>query len=208
MLKDRVLKIIRLFQRYDPKPVCALDHSNPHELLFATILSAQCTDDRVNIVTKNLFRKFKKISDYAEADLAELEDIIRSTGFYKNKAKSIKVAARMLLEKHGGKVPKDLDDLVQLPGVGRKTANVVLGNAFNITSGIVVDTHVKRLSYRLGFTKNKTPEKIEIDLMKIVPKVHWIQISHWLIRHGRSTCKAQRPRCEICYLNELCPKKI
>lgn len=196
---------INLFKRYYPDAHCALDHETPEQLLIATILSAQCTDERVNIVTKTLFKKYPRVKDLAEADLSELEQDVRSTGFYKNKAKSLKTMAQQLVEKFNGKVPQDLEELVQLPGVGRKTANVVLGNSFNIASGIVVDTHVTRLSNRLGFTRHQDAVKIEEDLVSIVPKEDWIQFSHWLITHGRQVCKARSPRCNNCFLQELCP---
>lgn len=209
LAKSPVREYIRLFKKYYPDAHCALHHSNPEELLVATILSAQCTDDRVNIVTKTLFKKYPTIKDYAKADIAELEQDIRSTGFYKNKAKSIKAMATIVSEKYKGKVPRTLEELVELPGVGRKTANVVLGNSFGIASGIVVDTHVTRLSNRLGLTKHKSDAvKIEKDLIKIVPEKDWIQFSHWLIVHGRQVCKARKPQCEVCFLQEICPKKI
>lgn len=209
LAKSPVGEYIRLFKTYYPDAHCALHHSNPEELLVATILSAQCTDDRVNIVTKTLFQKYPTMKSYAQADIAELEQDIRSTGFYKNKAKSIKAMATIVSEKYKGKVPRTLEELVELPGVGRKTANVVLGNSFHIASGIVVDTHVTRLSNRLGLTKHKTDAvKIEQDLIKIVPEKDWIQFSHWLIVHGRQVCKARKPQCEVCFLQEICPKKI
>jgi endonuclease-3 len=185
-----------------------LDHSNPAELLFATILSAQCTDERVNIVTKVLFKKYPTVEKMANADLVELEGVIRPTGFYKNKANSLKACAQALVAKHHSKVPQQLDDLIQLAGVGRKTANVVLGNSFGIASGVVVDTHVSRLSQRLDFTRNKTAEKIEEDLMSLVDKNHWIQFSHWLITHGRQVCKARKPLCQTCFLDDSCPKRL
>jgi endonuclease III len=200
---------IKLFKKYYPDAHCALHHSSPEELLVATILSAQCTDERVNIVTKTLFRKYKSMTDFADADLEELEQDVRSTGFYKNKAKNIKAMATIVVKKYKGKVPRELEQLVELPGVGRKTANVVLGNSFQIASGVVVDTHVTRLSNRLGLTKVKVDAvKIEQDLQKLVPKADWIQFSHWLIEHGRQVCKARKPQCEVCFLQEHCPKKI
>ncbi|RME15270.1 MAG: endonuclease III [Bdellovibrio sp.] len=208
MDKKRVQQIIRRFKKYYPNPQCALVHHNPLELLVATILSAQCTDERVNEVTKTLFKKYRSAKDYAEAKLSELEKDIYSTGFYKNKARNIKACCRELVEKYHGKVPKDLESLVKLPGVGRKTANVVLGNAFGISSGIVVDTHVTRLSRRLGLVDSKNPQIIERELMKVVPKKDWIAFSHWLILHGRQICKARRPLCEKCFLEDLCPKKF
>lgn len=199
---------IRLLAKYYPDPKCALEHNNVGELLIATILSAQCTDARVNQVTKKLFKKYSSIEQFAQADLQELEQDIHSTGFYKNKAKNIKACAQVIISKHGGEVPGDLAALVALPGVGRKTANVVLGNAFGIASGVVVDTHVTRLSRRMGLTVQKTAERIEQDLTKLVPKKHWINFSHWLILHGRSVCKARKPACHICFLDEHCPKRL
>jgi endonuclease-3 len=204
----RVKSTIRLFQRYYPDAHCALDYETAAELLFATILSAQCTDERVNQVTKVLFKKYPKVEDLANAALPEIEAIIRPTGFYKNKAKNLKACAQALVHDHGGEVPQDMDALVHLAGVGRKTANVVLGNAFQITSGVVVDTHVTRLSRRLGWTQQKTAEKIEEDLQRLVPKQHWIQISHWLIHHGRLVCKARKPACQTCFLDDSCPKRL
>jgi endonuclease III len=205
--QTRTKTIIQRLKRYYPDAHCALDHSNPLELLMATILSAQCTDERVNIVTKTLFKRFSTAKDYADAPLEELQDIIKSTGFFRAKAKSLQGSGKILLEKFGGEVPREMESLRGLPGVGRKTANVVLGNAFNITSGIVVDTHVKRLSYRLGLTSEKTPEKVENDLEKLVPRVDWILFSHWLISHGRQICKARKPLCEKCVLEGLCPQR-
>lgn len=207
--QDLVLGYIKLFKKYYPEAHCALNHVSPEQLLVATILSAQCTDERVNIVTKTLFKKYPSMAAFAKADLSELEQDIRSTGFYKNKAKSIKTMAATLVEKYKGKVPRTLEELVELPGVGRKTANVVLGNSFGISSGIVVDTHVTRLSNRMGLTKHKTDAvKIEKDLVKVVPEEDWIQFSHWMITHGRQICKARKPQCDICFQQELCPKKI
>jgi endonuclease III len=203
----RTKTIIQRLKRYYPDAHCALDHENPLELLMATILSAQCTDERVNIVTKTLFPKYPTAQAYAQADLAELEGIVKSTGFFRAKAKSLQGTGKRLTEEFSGQVPQEMDALRTLPGVGRKTANVVLGNAFNITSGIVVDTHVKRLSFRLGLTNEKTPEKVEEDLEKIVPKTHWINFSHWLIFHGRQICKARRPLCEKCVLEGVCPQR-
>ncbi len=176
-------------------------------MLVATILSAQCTDARVNLVTPPLFKKYRSAKDFAEVDIRELEKDIKSTGFYRNKARSIQGAARGILEKFQGKVPDTLDELIQLPGVGRKTANVVLGVIFGKAEGVVVDTHVTRLSYRLGLTRHKDAKKIEQDLIKIVPKKDWIDFSHLLILHGRAICKARRPLCEQCALNLLWPKK-
>ena len=196
--------IARLKSAY-PDARTALDWSNPLELLVATILSAQTTDVRVNAVTPNLFSKYPDAADYAGADPAELEEDIRPTGFFRNKAKSLQGMARALVEDHGGEVPRTMEELVALPGVGRKTANVVLGNAYAIDEGIVVDTHVRRLSNRLGFTAQNDPEKIERDLMQTVPKTDWTVFSHLLILHGRSVCKARKPACGDCVVNDLCP---
>jgi len=188
-----------------PNARTELSWTNPLELLVATILSAQTTDVRVNLVTPNLFAKYPTAADYAGADPEELEEDIRPTGFFRNKAKSLLGMARALVEDHGGEVPRTMPELVALPGVGRKTANVVLGNAFSIDEGVVVDTHVRRLSNRLGFTTQKDPEKIERDLMQTVPREDWTVFSHLLILHGRSTCKSRKPDCENCTLNDLCP---
>jgi len=206
--KERIKPILRRLKKLYPEAGCSLRHADPLELLVATILSAQCTDKRVNEVTKSLFRKYKKAEDYASADPDAFEDQIRSTGFFRNKTKSIISMAEVLVERHDGKVPSSIDELVKLPGVGRKTANVVLGNAFGIDEGIVVDTHVKRISNRLQLTRNQDPEKIEKDLMAIVPKKEWTLWPHLLIHHGRAVCLARKPRCEICSLNELCPGSL
>ncbi|WP_413290040.1 endonuclease III [Bdellovibrio sp. HCB337] len=199
--------VLKLLKKYYPDAHCALNHRNAFELLIATILSAQCTDERVNIVTKDLFAKYPTPEKMGKAPVEDLETIIRSAGFYKNKAKNIKACAQALVEKHQGQVPDKMEDLVQLAGVGRKTANVVLGNAFDITSGIVVDTHVSRLSYRLGWVKSEDPVVIEKQLCDFVPKKNWIMLSHELIFHGRQICKARNPQCERCFLFEHCPKK-
>ncbi len=196
--------IARLKSAY-PDARTALDWRNPLELLVATILSAQTTDVRVNAVTPNLFAKYPTAADYAGAEPAELEEDIRPTGFFRNKAKSLRGMARALVEDHGGEVPHTMDGLVALPGVGRKTANVVLGNAFSIDEGVVVDTHVRRLSNRLGFTTQNDPEKIEKDLMQTIPKKDWTVFSHLLILHGRGVCKARKPACADCVVNDLCP---
>jgi endonuclease-3 len=204
--KTRVGKIIAGLQKAYPDAHCELDHSNPLELLIATILSAQCTDKRVNMVTPQLFKKYPTADAYAKARLPELEEEIKSTGFYRNKAKSITKAARNIVEKHGGKVPYTMEELIALGGVGRKTANVVLGNAFNINTGIVVDTHVARLSQRLGLTKEKDPVKIELALMNLVPQDQWTMFSHWLIWHGRRRCFARSPDCRNCEIKGVCPR--
>ena len=196
--------IARLKTAY-PEARTALYWSNPLELLVATILSAQTTDVRVNAVTPNLFAKYPTAADYAGADPTELEEDIRPTGFFRNKAKSLRGVARALADDHGGEVPRTMDELVALPGVGRKTANVVLGNAFGIDEGVVVDTHVRRLSSRLGFTTQNDPERIERDLMQTVPNRDWTVFSHLLILHGRSVCKARKPACVDCVVNDLCP---
>jgi endonuclease-3 len=203
--RQRAKKIIKRLRRQYPDAKCSLNYSNPLELLIATILSAQCTDERVNIVTSTLFRKYRSCDDYLKVAQVELEGDIRSTGFYRNKAKAIQGACRMIAERHGGRVPDNIEDLVALPGVARKTANVVLGNAFGTASGVVVDTHVGRLSRRLGLTRHEEPEKVERDLMELVPESEWVDFSHLMIYHGRSTCKARKPLCADCVVEELCP---
>lgn len=203
----RVQTLIKQLRKLYPDAECALHHANPFQLLLATILSAQCTDEKVNQVTPALFERYRTPRDFAEADLPELEEMIRPTGFFKNKAKSLKGAAQAIVEKHGGEVPQTLEELVELPGVGRKTANVVLGVAFHIPSGVVVDTHVARLSFRLGLTASDNPVQIEKDLQVLVPKSSWIEWSHLLIFHGRRICKAQRPQCDHCALLPNCPRK-
>ena len=202
----RTKKIIAGLRKAYPEAHCELNFSNPLELLIATILSAQCTDKRVNIVTADLFKKYRTAADYAKAPAAELEEAIKTTGFFRNKTKSIKTCCQALVEKHAGEVPRTMEELVTLGGVGRKTANVVLGNAFNINSGIVVDTHVARLSERLGLTKEKAPEKIEQVLMHLVPKNEWCLFSHFLIWHGRRRCFARGPDCPNCEVRDLCPR--
>jgi len=202
----RAREIISALKRTYPTAHCELVHENPLELLVATILSAQCTDKRVNLVTEKLFKKYRSAKDFADADILELENEIRSTGFYKNKARNIKAACAAIVEKHGGIVPQTMDELLQLGGVGRKTANVVLGNAFGINVGVVVDTHVARLSHRFGLTNQKTPEKIEQDLMRLVPQKDWTLFSHWLIWHGRRRCFARKPDCVNCEIQKLCPR--
>jgi endonuclease III len=203
--KKRVRRIISTLKREYRDARCSLDHASPLELLVATILSAQCTDERVNLVTADLFRKYRTWEDYASAPSAELERDIRSTGFFRNKAKAIQGACRMIGERHGGRVPDSMELLLELPGVARKTANVVLGNAYGIASGVVVDTHVARLSERLGLSAEKSPEKIERDLSALVPESDWIVLPHLLIAHGRKVCKARTPLCGECMLSKLCP---
>src|SRR5256886_6263111 len=202
---ERVAKLIKVWPKVYPDAHTELDFKTPLELLIATILSAQCTDKRVNMVTPHLFRKYRSAKDFANAAAGELENAIRSTGFFNSKAKSIRGATSTIAEKFGGKVPSSMENLRELPGVGRKTANVVLGNAFGINEGIVVDTHVIRLSQRLGLTKQKEPEKIEQDLMELVPKTYWTVWSHWLIWHGRRRCFARKPDCANCEVFRLCP---
>ncbi|HEY3580138.1 MAG TPA: endonuclease III [Pyrinomonadaceae bacterium] len=204
-LKKRVRDVIRRLKRAYPDAKTALNHSNAFELLVATILSAQSTDERVNIVTADLFRKYRKPEDYLKVPPSELEKDIHSTGFFRNKTKSLQGTARVLLEKYGGEVPHTMDELLELPGVARKTANVVLGNAFGVKAGVVVDTHVMRLSHRLNFSQEKTAEKIELDLIEIVPKKDWVLFPHLMIFHGRRTCKARSPMCEECVVEKQCP---
>ena len=202
----RAKKIIAGLEKTYPDVHCELVHQNPLELLIATILSAQCTDKRVNIVTESLFKKYRSAEDFARVDLSELENDVRTTGFYKNKARNIKAACRDIVEKHSGRVPQTMEALLELGGVGRKTANVVLGNAFDINVGVVVDTHVARLSHRFGFTRHRAPEKIETDLMELVPRKKWTLFSHLLIWHGRRRCFARNPECANCEVLELCPR--
>lgn len=202
--KRRTAKIIERLRGTYPEVKCELDYSNPMELLAATVLSAQCTDKRVNMVTPALFKKYKTISDYANAEPSDMEKIVQSTGFYKNKAKNIINAAKAIMEKFKGEVPRKLEDLVTLPGVGRKTANVVLGNAFGIP-GIPVDTHMIRVNNRLGITKNTDPVKIEFDLMPLIREKDWTDYSHLIIWHGRRRCFARKPDCAGCEIQDLCP---
>jgi len=202
----RLSKVVAGLKKAYPGARCELDHTNPLELLVATILSAQCTDKRVNLVTADLFKKYRSAADYSQAPLPELEQAIKSTGFFRNKAKSIKACCQALVEKHGGQVPRTMEQLTQLGGVGRKTANVVLGNAFGMNCGVVVDTHVARLAQRLGLTKETAPEKIEQELMALVPQAQWILFSHWLIWHGRRRCYARSPDCPACEIKALCPQ--
>lgn len=203
--KARVPKIIELLEKEYPAAKTALHYTKPLEMLIATILSAQCTDKRVNIVTKSLFKKYLTAEDYANADSSELEQDIRSTGFYRNKAKNIKNTGRLLVEKYDSQVPRTMEELLELPGVARKTANIVLSNAYGIIEGVAVDTHVRRLAQRLGLTKNKYPNKIEADLMRNVPKSQWKRIADLLIFHGRNVCIARKPKCSSCSLNQVCP---
>jgi endonuclease-3 len=203
--KERTREIIRRLKKAYPDAHCALIHSNAFELLIATILSAQCTDERVNIVTADLFRKYRGPADYLKVPQFELEKDIHSTGFFRNKSKNIQAACKRMIEDFNGQVPQTMDELLTLPGVARKTANVVLGNAFGIASGVVVDTHVARLSQRLGLTTNENAEKIEKDLVDLVPKRDWIVFPHLLITHGRRICQARKPQCPDCVLNDICP---
>ncbi len=207
-MKDRAgaAELIRLLRKAYPEASCSLDHRSPYELLMATILSAQCTDERVNMVTPALFRKYPGPAELAAAPLPEIEALIRSTGFYRNKALSLKEASRAIEEDFGGKVPRTMEELLTLRGVARKTANVVLGSAYGIAAGVVVDTHVKRLAFRLGLTRETAPAKIELDLMKAVPKDDWIWFAHALVLHGRAVCDARKPLCGRCPLAPLCPK--
>jgi endonuclease-3 len=204
-LRARVRKLIAALRRTYPDAHCELNYSNPLELLIATILSAQCTDKRVNSVTAELFKKYRTAADYANSDPAELEQAIKTTGFFRSKARNIQACCRALVERHGGQVPRTMAELTALDGVGRKTANVVLGNAFGINEGIVVDTHVARLARRLGLSRQTDAAKIEQDLMKLVPREHWTMFSHWLIWHGRRRCFARKPDCAHCEIARLCP---
>jgi len=204
--KKRAFEIIKRLKKEYPDAHCELTHANAFELLVATILSAQCTDERVNVVTATLFRKYRSPQDYLKVAQEELELDIRPTGFFRNKAKSIQGAARKIIENFGGDIPQTMEELLTLNGVARKTANVVLGNAFGIASGVVVDTHVSRVSQRLGLTENVIPEKIENNLAELVPQKDWILFPHLLIAHGRKICQARKPKCEICILENICPK--
>lgn len=205
---ERTAQIIKLLKRAHPDAKCALNHANPFELLIATILSAQCTDERVNIVTADLFRKYRKPEDYLKVRDTELQQDIRTTGFFRNKTKSIQGACKVLIEEFGGQVPQTMEELLRVPGAARKTSNVVLGVGFGIAEGVVVDTHVSRLSQRLKLTRQKDPVKIEKDLMTLVPRKDWIIFSHLLIFHGRRICKARRPLCEECVVEKLCPSSM
>ena len=202
--RERTAALIEAFERVYPSAHCELVFANPLQLLIATVLSAQCTDKRVNLVTESLFARYRTAADFAQVSQEELEEAVRSTGFFRNKAKNIRALAAALVE-CGGEVPADMDALTALPGVGRKTANVVLGNAFGLNEGVVVDTHVTRLAARLGLTKATAPEKIEEDLMRLVPREQWTNFSHWLIWHGRRRCTARNPDCAGCEVQSLCP---
>lgn len=204
-LRSRAQKIARVLARTYPDAHCALKHQTPLQLLIATILSAQCTDVRVNMVTPALFQRYPDVASFAGAESAELEKAIQSTGFFRNKARNIIACCKKILEQHNGEVPGTMDELFALPGIGRKTANVILGNAFDIP-GITVDTHVNRLSRRLGLTKETEPEKIEQDLMELIPRKEWTMFSHRMIFHGRQVCFARKPNCEGCPLKDICPK--
>ena len=203
--QERAVEVVSKLKRMYPKAKCSLDFTNAFELLIATILSAQSTDARVNIVTKSLFRKYPDPQAFANASQVEMERDVKQTGFFRNKAKAVIACSKAIVEKHGGQVPRTMDELTALPGVGRKTANVVLSNALNTPVGIVVDTHVTRLSGRLGFTKSSDAVVIEQDLMKLIPQKEWTSFSHRLIYHGREICVARKPKCSVCLLNELCP---
>jgi endonuclease-3 len=203
--KQRALKVIELLEKQYPNAKTALNFANPIEILVATMLSAQTTDVTVNVVTQKLFKKYYTAQDYANADIKDLEQDIHSTGFYHNKAKNLKNCCQLLVEKFHGQVPKTMEELLELPGVARKTANIVLFNAYGITAGVAVDTHVTRLSQRLGLTEQKDQNKIEKDLMQITPKEKWMPLTDLLIFHGRKVCMAKKPRCEICVLNKICP---
>ena len=204
--KRHAAKVLRRLRRRYPEATCSLDFRTPLELLVATILSAQCTDQRVNLVTRELFSKYHAADDYAAASLSELEQDIQSTGFYRNKAKSIQGCCRTLADKYDGGVPGSMEELIELPGIGRKTANVVLGTALGIASGVVVDTHVGRISRRLGLTEQKNPEKVEQDLIELIPKKEWIALSHRIIQHGRQICTARKPKCDACPMESICPR--
>jgi endonuclease III len=204
--KQQTTEVIKRLKKLYPTAHCALIHANAFELLVATILSAQCTDDRVNIVTATLFRKYPTPKDFLEVETEEIAQDIKSINFFNNKAKHIRAMCEKLIENFNGEVPRTMDELLTLNGVARKTANVVLGNAFGIASGVVVDTHVSRLSQRLGLTAETTPEKIEKDLAQSVPKKDWVMFPHWMIFHGRQVCNARKPKCDECKLAEICPK--
>ncbi len=204
--KLRAQKIVSLLRRAYPGAKCSLAHKSPLQLLVATILSAQCTDARVNIVTPALFKRYKSANDFADTDIHELEALIRSTGFYHNKAKNIRAACRIIVEKHKGQVPRTMGEMLELPGVARKTANIVLGNAYGVVEGVPVDTHAIRISTLLGLTREKQQEKIERDLMALLPRADWLKISDLFVHHGRAVCIARRPLCSKCPISALCPK--
>ncbi len=204
-LRVRAAAIYEILEKEHPEAMTALAHRSPFELAVATVLSAQCTDERVNMVTPALFNRYPDAPSLADANQEELEEVIHSTGFFRNKARNLIGMARAILDRHDGELPRTLAELIKLPGIGRKTANVVLGNAFGIDEGVVVDTHVKRLSGRMGFSKEKTPEKIELDLMEVFPRERWTPLSHLLIFHGRGPCPARKPRCAECSVAHLCP---
>lgn len=203
--RERVKEIVRLLKEEYPQAKIALKFGKPWELLVATILSAQCTDKKVNEVTEYLFKKYRSVEDYAYTPIEEFEKDIKPTGFYRNKAKNILAAANMVIEEFNGQIPQTMEEILRLPGVARKTANIVLGNAYGVVEGIAVDTHVFRLSHRLGFSKEKQAEKVEQDLMKLIPKEDWFGFTYVLIEHGRAVCTAKNARCDICVVNELCP---
>ncbi len=205
-MKRQAARVYKKLEELYPQAHCALDHRSPFQLLVATILSAQCTDVRVNIVTPALFKAYPTPAKMAEAKIEHLEELVKTTGFFRNKAKNIKGAAMAIVQDHGGKVPDTMEELLELPGVARKTANVVLGNAFDKNIGVVVDTHVGRLSVRLGWTKQKDPKKVEQDLMALIPQKNWTMLSHLLIHHGRGPCKARNPKCVDCALLKSCPQ--
>jgi len=204
-MKERIIKILYLLEKEHPDARIALRFSNPLELLVATMLSAQCTDQKVNVVTESLFRKYRKAEEYARADLGTLEQEVKPTGFYRSKSKNIRAACQMLVDRFNSEVPRTMEELVTLPGVARKTANIVLSNAFGVIEGIAVDTHVRRLANRLGLTENDDPARIERDLVEIVPREKWTRFTDLLIFHGRRVCSAKKPRCNSCALNEICP---
>lgn len=203
--RQRAREIIAQLRNAYPDAKCSLDFTTPLELLVATILSAQCTDERVNIVTKQLFRKYRAAADYANAAPEEMEQDIKQTGFYRNKAKHLRAAGQMIVERYNGEVPRAMEELIVLPGVARKTANVVMGNAYGVVEGVVVDTHVGRLARRLGLTDSEDPVKVEQELMALFPREDWLDLSHLLIFHGRAICQARRPLCEQCMLSAICP---
>ena len=205
MKRRSINRILNILSKTYPDAKVALHFANPLEMLVSTILSAQCTDERVNLVTKDLFKKYKTPEDYANSNLKELESQIRSTGFYRVKAKNIRKTCQMIVEKFDSKVPWTMDELTSLPGIGRKTANIILSNSYGVVEGIAVDTHVARVSKRLGLTNNKEPDKIEQDLMNLIKKELWLPFTYQIIEHGRQICKARKPLCKICLLNKLCP---